>query len=95
MSIFARTMLAGQPLPLLGDGSVRRDFTHVHDICQGIAVRADGRRTSSASASTSGMISLGRFANSSRSSKRELGCKREDQDSCRRMQRTCRRLALI
>jgi UDP-glucuronate 4-epimerase len=36
MSIFARTMLAGQPLPLLGDGSIRRDFTHVHDICQGI-----------------------------------------------------------
>ncbi|WP_254512327.1 GDP-mannose 4,6-dehydratase [Anatilimnocola floriformis] len=37
MSIFARTMLAGEPLPLLGDGSVRRDFTHVHDICVGIA----------------------------------------------------------
>ncbi len=36
MSIFARTMLAGQPLPLLGDGSIRRDFTHVHDVCQGI-----------------------------------------------------------
>lgn len=43
MSIFARTMLAGQPLPLLGDGSIRRDFTHVHDICQGIvsALTAD------------------------------------------------------
>ncbi len=37
LTIFARTMLAGQPLPLLGDGSIRRDFTHVHDICQGIA----------------------------------------------------------
>jgi UDP-glucuronate 4-epimerase len=37
MSIFARTMLAGEPLPLFGDGSIRRDFTHVHDICVGIA----------------------------------------------------------
>ena len=37
MSIFARTMLAGESLPLFGDGSIRRDFTHVHDICSGIA----------------------------------------------------------
>jgi len=36
MSIFAKTMLSGEQLPLFGDGSIRRDFTHVHDICQGI-----------------------------------------------------------
>lgn len=36
LSIFARAMLAGQPLPLLEDGATRRDFTHVYDICQGI-----------------------------------------------------------
>jgi UDP-glucuronate 4-epimerase len=43
LSIFGRTMLAGQPLPLLGDGSIRRDFTHVYDICQGIAAALDAR----------------------------------------------------
>lgn len=36
LSIFAMKMLAGQELPLFGDGSIRRDFTHVHDICRGI-----------------------------------------------------------
>ena len=41
MSIFAKTMLAGQPLPLFGDGSIRRDFTHVYDICRGIAAALD------------------------------------------------------
>ncbi|WP_425618664.1 NAD-dependent epimerase/dehydratase family protein [Anatilimnocola sp. NA78] len=41
LSVFARTMLAGQPLPLFGDGSIRRDFTHVHDICKGIVAALD------------------------------------------------------
>jgi UDP-glucuronate 4-epimerase len=41
MSVFAQEMLAGRPLPVFGDGSVRRDFTHVHDICQGIAAALD------------------------------------------------------
>jgi len=37
LSIFADAIMRGRPLPLYGDGSVRRDFTHVSDICQGIA----------------------------------------------------------
>jgi UDP-glucuronate 4-epimerase len=41
LSIFARKILTGQPLPLLGDGSSRRDFTHVYDICQGIVASLD------------------------------------------------------
>lgn len=36
MSIFARKILSGEPLPLFGDGSVRRDFTHIKDVCDGI-----------------------------------------------------------
>jgi UDP-glucuronate 4-epimerase len=44
MTIFATAILTGQPLPLFGDGSIRRDFTHVSDICDGIlaALSADG-----------------------------------------------------
>lgn len=36
VSIFAKKIAAGVPLPLFGDGSMRRDFTHVDDICAGI-----------------------------------------------------------
>jgi UDP-glucuronate 4-epimerase len=37
MSIFAGAILAGTPLTLLGDGTIRRDFTHVSDFCDGLA----------------------------------------------------------
>jgi UDP-glucuronate 4-epimerase len=36
MSIFTSKILRGEPVPLYGDGSIRRDFTHVHDICAGL-----------------------------------------------------------
>ncbi len=36
LSIFTRAILRGDTFPLFGDGTVRRDFTHVSDICRGI-----------------------------------------------------------
>lgn len=36
LAAFARAILRGEPLRLFGDGSVRRDFTHVSDICRGL-----------------------------------------------------------
>jgi UDP-glucuronate 4-epimerase len=33
---FARSMLAGKPITMFGDGSMRRDFTHVDDIVRGV-----------------------------------------------------------
>lgn len=36
LAVFTRSIVAGTPLPLFGDGSVLRDFTHVSDICRGI-----------------------------------------------------------
>jgi UDP-glucuronate 4-epimerase len=33
---FARMMLAGQPIPVFGDGSTRRDYTFIDDIVAGI-----------------------------------------------------------
>jgi UDP-glucuronate 4-epimerase len=36
LAVFTRSILEGTPLPLYGDGSVLRDFTHVSDICHGI-----------------------------------------------------------
>ncbi len=36
LAVFTRAILEGSPLPLFGDGSVLRDFTHISDICRGI-----------------------------------------------------------
>lgn len=36
LAAFTRAVLHSEPLKLFGDGSVRRDFTHVSDICRGI-----------------------------------------------------------
>ncbi|MBV9947863.1 MAG: NAD-dependent epimerase/dehydratase family protein, partial [Myxococcales bacterium] len=33
---FARAILAGRPITMFGDGSMRRDFTHVDDIVRGV-----------------------------------------------------------
>jgi UDP-glucuronate 4-epimerase len=44
MAVFARSIAASRPIPLLGDGSYRRDFTHVGDVCDGLlaAINAEG-----------------------------------------------------
>jgi UDP-glucuronate 4-epimerase len=36
ITLFARALLAGKPIRMFGDGSMRRDFTHVDDIVRGI-----------------------------------------------------------
>jgi UDP-glucuronate 4-epimerase len=36
LAVFTRSILEETALPLFGDGSVLRDFTHVSDICRGI-----------------------------------------------------------
>jgi UDP-glucuronate 4-epimerase len=43
LSIFTGAILNGRSFPLFGDGSIRRDFTHVSDICTGLinALTAD------------------------------------------------------
>jgi UDP-glucuronate 4-epimerase len=41
ITLFARAIAAGRPIDLFGDGSMRRDFTHVDDIVRGILASAD------------------------------------------------------
>jgi nucleoside-diphosphate-sugar epimerase len=36
MRAFAEAMLEGKSITLFGDGTIRRDFTHVSDICRGL-----------------------------------------------------------
>lgn len=41
LSIWMRAIAAGEKLPLFGDGTIRRDFTHVSDICSGLLAALD------------------------------------------------------
>ena len=38
---FLRNILAGRPITMFGDGSMRRDFTHVEDIVRGLVATID------------------------------------------------------
>ncbi|HXN32514.1 MAG TPA: NAD-dependent epimerase/dehydratase family protein [Polyangiaceae bacterium] len=38
---FARAILAGKPITMFGDGSMRRDFTHADDIVRGVLAALD------------------------------------------------------
>jgi UDP-glucuronate 4-epimerase len=44
LTIFCKAIAEGRPLPLFGDGTVLRDFTHVRDLCAGLtaAITAPG-----------------------------------------------------
>ena len=41
ITLFMRAVLAGKPITLFGDGSMRRDFTHVDDIVRGILASSE------------------------------------------------------
>jgi UDP-glucuronate 4-epimerase len=41
ITLFTRAVLAGKPITLFGDGSMRRDFTHVADIVPGVLAALD------------------------------------------------------
>ena len=41
ITLFMRAALAGQPITVFGDGSMRRDFTHVDDIVRGVLAALD------------------------------------------------------
>lgn len=42
---FARKLLAGEPIPVYGDGSTRRDYTYVSDVVQGILAAMEYRQS--------------------------------------------------
>jgi UDP-glucuronate 4-epimerase len=44
ITLFARAMLADQAITVFGDGSMRRDFTHVDDITRGVLAALDKPR---------------------------------------------------
>lgn len=41
ITLFTRAILAGKPITMFGDGSMRRDFTHVDDITRGVIAAFD------------------------------------------------------
>ncbi len=41
ITLFARAIVEGRPITVFGDGSMRRDFTHVDDIARGVLLAVD------------------------------------------------------
>ncbi len=41
ITLFTRKILAGEPITMFGDGSMKRDFTHVDDITRGVLAAYD------------------------------------------------------
>jgi UDP-glucuronate 4-epimerase len=41
ITLFTRSVLAGRPITVFGDGTMRRDFTHVDDIVHGVLAAVD------------------------------------------------------
>jgi UDP-glucuronate 4-epimerase len=41
LSIFTAAILDDRPLPLFGDGTIRRDFTYIDDLCDGLEAALD------------------------------------------------------
>lgn len=41
ITLFMRAVLAGEPITVFGDGSMKRDFTHVSDITRGVLAAMD------------------------------------------------------
>lgn len=41
ITLFLRAILAGKPITVFGDGSMKRDFTHVDDIVRGVLASVD------------------------------------------------------
>jgi UDP-glucuronate 4-epimerase len=44
LHLFARRLASGLPVPILGDGGSRRDYTHVADVARGIVAALDWTR---------------------------------------------------
>jgi UDP-glucuronate 4-epimerase len=44
ITLFTRAVLAGRPVTVFGDGSMRRDFTHVDDIVRGVLAALEHAR---------------------------------------------------
>jgi UDP-glucuronate 4-epimerase len=44
ITLFTRAVLAGRTITMFGDGSMRRDFTHVDDIVRGMLAACDAPR---------------------------------------------------
>jgi UDP-glucuronate 4-epimerase len=42
ITLFTRAVLARKPITVFGDGSMRRDFTHIDDIVRGVLATLDG-----------------------------------------------------
>ena len=94
--LFTKAILAGEPIRVFNDGKMRRDFTYVDDIVEGVVRvldRPPGGRRGRARPTRSTTSATTRPSSSRRSSRRSSGCSAGRRSgSTRRCSRaTCRR----
>jgi UDP-glucuronate 4-epimerase len=57
---FARLMADGEPVPVFGDGSSRRDYTYIDDTVDGVLLALEGARRRNGDRSAYEVVNLGR-----------------------------------
>ncbi|MDB5688621.1 MAG: NAD-dependent epimerase/dehydratase family protein [Sphingomonas bacterium] len=73
MWIFTRKILAGEPIPVFGEGNMRRDFTYIDDIVTGIVAALDNPPADDGAEKAGGSIAPHRLYNIGNNNSEELG----------------------
>jgi UDP-glucuronate 4-epimerase len=73
MWIFTRKILAGEPIPVFGEGNMRRDFTYIDDIVSGIVAALDNPPADDGTEKAGGSIAPHRLYNIGNNNSEELG----------------------
>jgi UDP-glucuronate 4-epimerase len=89
MWIFARKILAGEPIQVFNHGDMRRDFTHIDDICIGIIASHDNPPPDDGAMKAGGSVAPHRLYNIGNSKSEQL------MDMIALVERACGRKAEI
>ena len=73
MWIFTKKILAGEPIPVFGEGNMRRDFTYIDDIVSGIVAALDNPPPDDNAEKAGGSVAPHRLYNIGNHRSEELG----------------------
>jgi UDP-glucuronate 4-epimerase len=73
MWLFARAILAGEPIQVFGEGNMRRDFTYVDDIVSGVVACHDNPPPDDGAEKAGGSLGPHRLYNIGNNRSEELG----------------------
>ncbi len=73
MWIFTKKILAGEPIPVFGEGNMRRDFTYIDDIVAGVVAALDNPPADDGAEKAGGSVAPHRLYNIGNNRSEELG----------------------